>query len=36
MKQEFSPSISYNLGSPCSYITLEMNNKPAGGRSSQT
>jgi hypothetical protein len=32
---QFPPSISFHRGSPCSYITWEMNNRPIGGRSSE-
>jgi hypothetical protein len=32
----FPLSVSFHHGSPCSYIIWEMNNRPAGGRSSET
>jgi hypothetical protein len=32
----FPLSISFHYGSPCSYITWGMNNRPVGGRSSET
>jgi hypothetical protein len=32
----FTLSVSFHLGSPCSYITWGMNNRPAGGRSAET
>jgi hypothetical protein len=36
INQEFFPVISFIRGSPCSYIAWRMNNRPVGGRSSET
>jgi hypothetical protein len=33
---QFLLSISFHHGSPCSYIICGMNNRPTGGRSSET
>jgi hypothetical protein len=34
--QDFPPAVSFHYRSPCACITWGMNNRPVGGRSSET